>query len=96
MDVLNEANFVKIMKEEWALKRLQLEKALKTFMKTPEGEKFILGAGTKVKHTGSGLLYTIDAVNQGQNIVTLKTPEGHTFDVDSSSFEGTKPEYELD
>ena len=92
---LTEEKIIEIMREEWAQRVLTLEKSLNTFMKTPDGEKFIIGTGTKVKHTGSGLLYTVVAVDKGRNVVCLKTPDGGEFDIDGTQFEGDKPEYEL-
>lgn len=96
MVVLDEGKVVEIMREEWKKRLLVLEKSLDAFMKTPEGEKFVLGAGTKVKHVGSGLLYTIISVDKLGDHVTLQAPNGDTFDVTGDEFTGEEPEYELD
>lgn len=92
---LTEQKLIEVMREEWDRKVLRLEKAVRAFMKTPEGEKFLVGAGTKVKHSGSGLLYTVSAVDKGRNEVVLRTPQGEEFVVAGDEFEGESPEYEL-
>lgn len=96
MERLTEEKLIELMREEWSKNVLQLEKSLRAFMKTPEGEKLILGVGTRVKHTGSGLLYTIVAVDQGRNQIILKPTMGEEFPVSGDAFEGERPEYELD
>lgn len=93
---LTQTKIIEVMREEWGRKILHLEKAVKTFLKTPEGEKFILGTGTKVKHSGSGLLYTITAVDKGKNILILRAPDGAEFPVDGEEFSGDSPEYVVD
>lgn len=96
MEHLTEEKIIELMREEWDKKILQLEKSLRAFMKTPEGEKLILGVGTRVKHSGSGLLYTIVSVDHGRNEIVLRAPDGAEFPVEGDAFEGDRPEYELD
>lgn len=93
MNVLTEQKLIEMMQEEWAERVLQLEKSLNAFMKTPDGEKFIIGTGTKLKHSGSGLLYTVAAVDKGRNELILRSAEGDEFHVDGEQIES---EYEVD
>jgi hypothetical protein len=90
---LTEQKLIELMREEWDRKVLQLEKSLNAFMRTPEGEKLVVGSGTKIKHKGSGLLYTVAAVDKGRNILTLRTPDGAEFDITGEELEN---EYEVD
>ena len=97
---LTEAKIIQLMREEWDQRILQLEKSLSAFTKTPEGEKMVLGVGTRVKHRGSQLLYTIVAVDYRRDRIIIRPADAkgqeHDSSVTSADFEGSEPEYELD
>lgn len=91
MTQLTENKIIKILKEEWTNKELQVEKALKMFMKVDSEKKNIISAETKVRHKGSQLLYTVQEVCPDE--IILRTPEGKLFSVEQDEF---SKEYELD
>lgn len=97
---LTEAKIIELMREEWDQRLLQLEKSLNAFTKTPEGEKMVLGVGTRVKHRGSQLLYTIVAVDYKKDRIIIRPSDAtgpeHDSSITSDEFEGQEPEYELD
>lgn len=89
------------MKEEWDLKVLQLEKSVRAFLKTPEGEKLIFTPGMRLKHSGADqLLYTIVAVDRGRDEVVIRPADevtsAHDFSITSDDLEGDDPEYVRD
>lgn len=103
---LTEQQIIKIMQEEWSSKLHRLEEGLDAFLNEDKG---IISKGTKVRHKGSQLLYTVVSVGPrdvtvrategegdwvaGGESVTLKAPEGDLFVIPAGEFES---EYELD
>jgi len=87
---LDEQKIIDIIREEWSNLELTVEKSLKTFMKIRGEEKDIISPDTKVRHSGSKLLYTVHEVLP--DAVVLKTPEGKLFSIDEKEFAS---EYEL-
>ena len=94
MAELNEQRVLEIMREEWGRRILRLEKAVKAFMDTPEGEKFIFKPGNKVKHVGSKLLYTIVAV-QPDRVMVKAADSPHAFPLSPQDFDGPDAEYAI-
>lgn len=108
MDTLTEQTIIGLMREEWQKKLLQLEKSLNAYMKSGEERKWVIGKGTKIKHTSSGLLYTVTGVSKHSDDsipndsiditstdgvdITLSTPEGEQFTVSDKELQS---EYEL-
>lgn len=97
---LTEAKVIELMREEWDRRILQLEKSLDVFTRTPEGEKMALGIGTRVKHCGSQLLYTIVAVDYARDRIVIRPSDAsddqHDSAITSDDFSGKQPEFELD
>jgi hypothetical protein len=94
MRVLQEADVVRVMREEWTARVKALAEQVDVVLNSKvgkEGEKPVLSPELKVKHKKSGILYTIDSV--GPRDIILRTPEGETFLVDGPAFE---QEYHLD
>lgn len=99
-ELLTEDSVLSIMRDEWKKRTLQLESALTSKVKTPEGRtKPVLGTGTKVAHKGSKLRYDVidvslagDGEEQNIRAVTLRTPEGVEFEVPAQTIDA---EYEV-
>lgn len=94
MRILNEADVIRIMREEWNSKVAALKEEVEVVMtaKVDDGnEKLVVSPGLKVMHKSSGIRYTIDSVSPRDLI--LKTPEGEQVLIDKGEFES---DYELD
>lgn len=93
MKNLNEQEFIKIMREEWAAKIARLSEDVDiTFKAKVDGkDKEVISNDLKVRHKKSQLLYTV--VSVGPRDIILKTPEGEEFLLDKDTLED---EYELD
>lgn len=94
MKTLQEADVLRIMREEWAAKVAVLSETVDIAINSKigkEGEKPVLAPELKVMHKASGIRYTIDSV--GPRDVILRTPEGEKFIVDANDLENS---YELD
>jgi hypothetical protein len=88
MKVLQEADVIRVMQEEWAAKVRALAEQVDVVMNSnvgKEGEKPVLSPELKVKHKDSGILYTIDSI--GPRDVILRTPEGEKFLIDADELE---------
>lgn len=88
MKVLQEADVIRVMREEHAARVKALAEQVDVVMNSKvgkEGEKPVLSPELKVKHKDSGILYTIDSI--GPHDVILRTPEGEKFLVDAAEFE---------
>ena len=94
MKTLTESDIVRIMREEWDAKVAKLSEQVEAALTAKLGkgkEKIIMSPELKLKHTKSGIRYTIDSV--GPKDCVLRTPEGETFLVDAATLE---KEYHLD
>lgn len=94
MKPLQEADIIRIMREEYAAKLRALDEAVSVSLTSKvgkEGEEPILTPGLKVRHKRSQIRYTLVSVSPRD--VILKTPEGEEFLVDAANLES---EYELD
>lgn len=89
---LDAKTVIGLMREAWEAKVGKLVSELDTHFKQADGEKKqALSTGLKLRHTSSGLLYTIDSI--GTKDVTLLTPEGETIVV---NFKSVDADFELD
>ena len=80
------------MREVHGGRLAELARDLDVLFKTKDGKpQNVLSPELKLRHKGSGLLYTIDSV--GPRDAILRTPEGGTFLVDKDELEA---DYELD
>jgi len=93
MKKLQEADVIKIMREEWQAKISALSEEVDLAFKTKiDGEnKEVISQDLKIRHKKSQLLYTV--VSIGPKDIILKTPEGEDFLLDKDTLED---EYELD
>ena len=92
--VLDEADVIRTMREEWDKRVSGLNEEVEIAMKSKvgaDGEKMIISPELKVRHKKSQLRYTVSSV--GPRDVILRTPEEEEFLVDASELE---KEYELD
>lgn len=93
MRTLQEADIIRIMREEWDRKVQRLmEDAKDVGLKVDTaGEDDIISPELKVIHKDSRIRYTVDSV--GPRDIILRTPEGEKFLIDKETLE---KEYELD
>jgi len=94
MKKLEEADIVRIMREEWDARLARLSEEIDaTLQGRVDGQdKKILSPDTKLRHKRSKLLYTL--VSVGSKDAILKTPEGDKqFIVDKDTLE---KEYAID
>ena len=94
MKTLQEADVLRIMREEWGKRVTNLTEAIEVVMAAPvedQGTEQILSPDLKVRHKKSGIKYTINSV--GPRDVILRTPEGEEFLVDGAELER---DYQLD
>lgn len=94
MKVLQEADVLRIMREEWEKKVSALKETVDVAMtaKVPDaGEVPVLSPDLKIMHKNSGIRYTIVSVSPRD--VILKTPEGEQIIIDADEIERA---YELD
>lgn len=89
MKVLTKKDIMKIMAEELNLKITTAINEIEMFSK--DRKKILVSPDLKVRHSETGLLYTIDSV--GPVDVVLRNPEGGLFNVDHQEFE---KKYDLD
>lgn len=90
---LQEADVLRIMREEWNKRVASLSEEVDLVMDANvdgDGKEPVISSELKVRHKESGIRYTIDSVGPGD--VVLRTPEGDDFIVDKSELE---KEYEL-
>lgn len=92
MRTLQEADVIRIMREEFDRRLAALTEEIDVTMTTKvDGQdKPALSPELKVMHKTSGIRYTVDSV--GPRDVILRTPEGEKFLVDQGELE---QEYEL-
>jgi hypothetical protein len=93
MKKLEEADIIRIMREEWDAKVSRLAEEVDAILKgkVDGEEKTILSPDTKLRHKKSKILYTLDSI--GPRDAILKTPEGKSFLVDKDTLE---KEYAID
>ena len=91
--MLTEAKIVKMILEEYDRRahRVLSEVELDPFPGQEYTDEPIISPHLKVRHVNTQLLYTIDSVSPRD--ITLRSPEGDLFTVDSDEFE---KEYKLD
>ena len=93
--ILTEQEIIGFIREEWEKKMKALSERLDeldtSYTMANGVEKETLSRGLKIKHSESGLLYTV--IELGMNSVVLKSPTGLTLAVDHDVIE---KEYELD
>ena len=94
MKTLNEADVIRIMREEWDKRVQNLDEQINLVLSTDvtqngEDDK-IVSPELKLFHKKSGILYTVNSV--GPRDVILRTPEGENFLVDKDELES---QYEL-
>jgi len=87
MKKLEEQDIIKIMREEWEKKVKTLSEEVELVLKTKVDGKEVnpIDKEFKVKHSDSGILYTVDSVSTKD--VILLTPEGEPFPVSAQEFE---------
>jgi hypothetical protein len=85
MKKLEDADIIRIMREEWETRLARLtEEVDATFKGNVDGkEKTLLSPDLKIKR--NGILYTV--VSVGPRDAILKTPEGKLFIVDKDTLE---------
>lgn len=89
MRQLTEADIIRLMREEYALK---LERAAApALVSGGKDVEDLISPGLKVLHRGSGIRYTVDSVSPRD--VVLRTPEGEKFLIDNDELAS---EYSLD
>ena len=93
MKKLNDAEILKLMREEWDAKVKRFAESVDVLFKSKvDGkESTIIDKDLKYRHKKSQYLYTVVSVSPRE--VILKTPEGDEFLVDKDTLED---EYELD
>jgi hypothetical protein len=94
MKILTEADVIRVMRTEWGKKVKALAEAVDVVLTTKVGqdkEKTVVSPELKVRHTKSGIRYTVDSV--GPKNCILRTPEGEKFLVDAAELEN---DYHLD
>lgn len=94
MRTLQEADVIRIMREEWDRKVAALAETVDLTLnaKAKDGEEHpVISPELKVMHKKSGIRYTVDSV--GPRDIILRTPEDEKFLVDKETLEA---EYELD
>jgi hypothetical protein len=93
MKKLNDAEIIRIMREEWDAKVAALTEATDVIFKAKvDGDdKNVISPDLKLRHKKSQYLYTV--VSVGPRDAILKTPEGKQFLVDKATLE---KEYEID
>lgn len=94
MKTLQEADIIRIMREEWDKKVQTLAETVDLTLnaKGKDGDQHpVISPELKVMHKKSGIRYTVDSV--GPRDVILRTPEDEKFIVDKETLEA---EYELD
>lgn len=94
MKTLQEADVIRIMREEWDKKVQALAETVDITMhaKSKDGDEHpVISPELKVMHKKSGIRYTVDSV--GPRDIILRTPEDEKFIVDKDTLEA---EYELD
>lgn len=86
MQKLDEKVVIRIIREEWEKRKVQLREKLNTVYKSDDKEsKHAISPGLKVKNKESGILCTIDVV--GPEGVIMRAPEGTKFSVSSEDLE---------
>jgi hypothetical protein len=94
MKTLQEADVLRIMREEWTAKVKALSEDVDVVLNSKvgkEGDMPVISPELKIRHKKSQIRYTIFSV--GPRDVILKTPEGKRFLVDKAELEN---EYQLD
>lgn len=92
MKKLQEADVIRVMREEWHARINQLAEQVDLMMHSKvTGDTPVISPELKVRHKKSGIRYTVSSV--GMRDVILRTPEGDEFLVDKERLES---EYELD
>jgi hypothetical protein len=93
MKKLEEADIIRIMREEWNAKVAALSETVDAVMKgkVDGEEKTLIDTDLKLRHKKTQFLYTVMSV--GPRDVILKTPEGKQFLVNKEDLEKN---YEID
>lgn len=94
MRTLQEADVIRVMREEWNAKVKALAEDVDMVMNSrvgPTSEMPVISPELKVRHKKSKIRYTVSSV--GPRDVILRTPEGEEFLVDAAEIEDA---YELD
>lgn len=93
MKTLNEADVLRVMREEWNARTKALTEQIDMVADAKvDGEKLpVIAPELKVRHKKSQLRYTVSSV--GPRDIILRTPEGVEFLIDKDTLEDG---YELD
>jgi hypothetical protein len=94
MKTLQEADVLRVMREEWKAKTQALSEKIDLTLHSKvakDGEEPVIAPELKVRHKKSQIRYTVSSV--GPRDIILRTPEGENFLVDKETLEA---EYELD
>ena len=94
MRTLQEADVIRVMREEWDAKVKALAEEVDVVMNSRVENKSdlpVLSPELKIRHKKSQIRYTISSV--GPRDVILRTPEGEEFVLDAQDLEQN---YELD
>lgn len=94
MRKLRDADIIRILREEWNLKRNRLAETVDVLMHGKvdgKEKKSLLSPDLKLRHKGTQFLYTV--VSVGPNNVIIKNPEGQQMIIDKEILE---KEYAID
>lgn len=91
MRTLQDADIIRVMREEWDRKVRRLVEETEPNLKVNGEDGELVSPELKVIHKDSRVRYTVDSV--GPRDVILRTPEGEKFLVDKATLE---KEYSLD
>lgn len=93
MKKLEEADIIRIMREEWDAKLAELSETVDAVLKgkVDGEEKTLISTELKLRHKDTQYLYTV--VSVGPRDVILMTPEGKEFLIDKEELEKN---YEID
>ena len=95
MKTLQEADVIRVMREEWEAGVKDLSEQIDMVMNAKVGNKGpeepVIAPELKIRHKKSQIRYTVSSV--GPEDIILRTPEGEDFLVDKHTLEN---EYELD
>lgn len=93
MKKLEEADIIRIMREEWDAKLAELSETVDAVLKgkVDGKEKTLVSTDLKLRHKDTQYLYTV--VSVGPRDVILMTPEGKKFLIDKEELEKN---YEID
>lgn len=95
MKTLQEADIIRVMREEWeaGVKALseQIDVVMNSKVDKSSDSEPVIAPELKIRHKKSQIRYTVSSV--GPNDIILRTPEGEEFLIDKHELENS---YELD